>query len=91
MVWTRQRRWHKGMERSWQVGMYLGGEPTALKDGLDVKVRQTKHQNDSRVPGCSSWIFGQPLTEMENPWEDEALTTNISTKVLHTFTIKHLV
>lgn len=56
MVWTRQRQWHKEMERSRQVGTSLGGrgEPTALKDGLDVKARQTKHKNDSRVSGFGS-------------------------------------
>lgn len=89
MVMTRQRWCCRNEEKLAGGGCSGGVEPTALKDGLDVKVRETRDKNDSWVSGCSSSIHGQRLTEKQNLWEDEALT--FSMKVLHTFIIKYLV
>lgn len=89
MAVTRQRWCSRNGEKLAGGRCSGSAEPTALKEGLDVKVRETRDKNDSWVSGCGSSIHGQPLTEKQNRWEDEALT--FSMKVLHTFTIKYLV
>lgn len=66
MVVTRQRWCCRNGEKLAGGGCTGGVEPTALKDGLDVKVRETRDKNDSGKPGCGSSIHDQPLTEKQN-------------------------